>query len=358
MSAIPALRVLSPPTDLPPPEILTGVETPPATPELLRRRVPHPEGLLAAYFAIDRSEDVAPVAKLLFASRPDAKSDANLRAYNELYSAARGEAPPVPMEFSVEEFRALHAVLSLRKLKPQIPQVGGFLATRAEILAASGLQKAQRPGRTWAQYHSASATRRVRALQDLAIRQRPLLVVSHPGKGQTQYAVRYAPVLKVSDLATWDENALETFPPQLHQGKTEGKFWLRLHPALETRFHRLLDEDYIEQLDRLKGASGRLSSYEIVGVWWCYLQWKPVLEIHRDKLARKLRIPDHQIARRPSVLATRMQTYYKTWMALGLLLDFEMGRPGRDGIKDFFRFNPDKLLHLRDRSETDASPLN
>lgn len=358
MSAIPALRVLSPPADLPPPEILTGADTPPATSDVLRRRVPHPEGLLAAYFAVDRSEDTAAVAKLLLASRPDAKSDANLRAYNELCSATRGDDPPVPMEFTVEQFRALNAVLTLRKIKPQIPQVGGFVASRSEILAASGLQKSPRQGRTWAEYHSASAARRILALQDLAAQRRPLLVVSHPGKGQTQYAVRYAPVLKVSDLATWDQNALETFPPQIHQGQAEGKLWIRLNSSLETRFHRLLDEDYIEQLDRIKGATGRLSAYEIAGVWWCYFAWKPELEIHREKLARKLRIPLIQIARKKSELATRMRGYYETWKTMGLLLDFQMGRPGRDGIKDFFHFNPEKLLHLKDRSETPDLPLS
>lgn len=356
MSASPALRVLSPPADLPPPEILTGASTPPASAEVLRRRVPHPEGLLAAYFAIDRSDDTAAVAKLLFASRPDAKSDANLRAYNELCSATRDANPPAPMEFTVEEFRVLNAVLTLRKLKPQIPQVGGFVASRAEFLTASGLEKILRKHRPWPEFHPATAERRLVALRGLAEKRHPIVVVSHPARGQAEYSVRYAPVLKVSDLSTWDDNAIETFPPQLHQARIDGKLWIRLNLSLETRFHRLLDEDYITQLDRLKGDTGRLSSHEIAGVWWCYFQWKPELEIHRDKLARKLRIPVVQITRKKAELATRLRGYYETWKALGLILDFEMGRSGRDGIKDFFRFNPDKLLHLQDRQEATGDP--
>lgn len=356
MSASPALRVLSPPADLPPPEILTGNHTPPATTEVLQRRIPHPEGLLAAYFAFDRLEDAAPATKLLLSSRPDAKTDANLRAYNELCSAPRSDEPAAPMEFSVAEFRAINAVLALRKSKSQVPQVGGFLASRAEILAAAGLQRAPRAGRSWAEFHPASADRCILSLHELASKRRPLLVASHPARGQAQYSVRFAPVLKVSDLATWDDNALETFPPQIHQGKAAGKFWIRLHATLETRFHRLIEEDYIEQLERLKGSTGRLSPYEIAGIWWCYFQWRPELEIHRDKLARKLKIPFVQIMRKKSELTARMRTYYQTWKAMGLLLDFEMGRQGRDGDKDFFRFNPDKLLHLKDRPDSSESP--
>jgi hypothetical protein len=295
------------------------------------------------------------VAKLLFSSYPDAKTEPNLLAYNELRSADRGAEPPSPMEFSVEDFRALNAVLTLRKVKPQVPQAGGFLVSRDEFLSASGLLKIPRPGRPWAQFAPGASQRRFASLQALATRRHPLVVLSHPARGETNCSIRYAPILKLADLATWDDSALEPFPLQLHRGRDEGKLWLRLNTSLETRFHRLIDEDYIDQLDRLKGNAGRLSPYELAGVWWCYTQWKPELEIHRDKLARKLRIPSTQLARKPAVVAERLRAYYETWKALGLLLHFEMGRQGRDGIKDFFRFNPDKLLHLQEKPDRSVS---